>query len=145
MARPSTNCNLSGLPGLAHDMRASPVCKHCLLKLNLRTSLFQLRLDFRGFVLVDRLFDRLGSPFDQVLGFLEPKARDRAHFLDHLDLLSPAAASTTVNSVCSSAAAAETPHLSSRSFASSAASSTVRPERSSTIFCRSAITLVLRF
>src|ERR1700719_714564 len=81
------NCNLSGLPRRAHGTRASPVCKHCLLKLNLRTSLFQLRLDFRGFVLVDRLFDRFGSPFDQVLGFLEPKARDRAHFLDHLDLL----------------------------------------------------------
>src|SRR4249919_1868417 len=81
------NCNLSGLPRRAHGTRACLVCKHCLLKLNLRTSLFQLRLDFRGFVLVDRLFDRLGSPFDQVLGFLEPKARDRAHFLDHLDLL----------------------------------------------------------
>jgi len=37
------------------------------------------------------------------------------------------------------AAAAETPHFSSRSLASSAASSTVRPERSFTIFCRSAM------
>ena len=39
------------------------------------------------------------------------------------------------------AAAAETPHFSSRSLASSAASSTVRLDRSSTIFCKSAICL----
>jgi len=43
------------------------------------------------------------------------------------------------------AAAAETPHFSSSSLASSEASRTVRPERSSTIFCRSAMNFVLRF
>src|SRR5690242_3686676 len=70
--------------------------------------------------------------------------------------LSPALARTTVNSVFSSAAAAapppaagpaatataaaaETPHFSSSILARSAASRTVRPDSSSTIFCRSAI------
>src|SRR5262249_18885014 len=69
---------------------------------------------------------------------------------------SPIAARITVNSVCSStgaaaatpaagpaetatAVAADTPHFSSKSLASSAASNTVRLERSSTIFCKLAI------
>jgi len=43
------------------------------------------------------------------------------------------------------AAAAETPHFSSSNFASSAASKTVRLERSVTIFCRSAMILCPRF
>src|SRR5579863_9636010 len=76
--------------------------------------------------------------------------------------LSPIAARTTVNSVCSStgaaaatpaagaaaiatAAAAETPHFASSSLASSAASRTVSPESSSTIFSRLAIERVSLF
>src|SRR5271163_5089641 len=74
-------------PGSAPLGRGYRLSKHHLLKLNLGADLFQGRLDLGGVVLVDAFLDRLGSALDQVLGFLEPKAGDRAHFLDDLDLL----------------------------------------------------------
>src|ERR1700726_4496381 len=98
-----------------------------------------------------------GAPSTRSLASFRPRpVRGRTSLMTSI-FLSPTAASTTVNSVFSStgaaaapppagpatatAAAADTPHFSSRSFASSAASSTVRLERSSTIFCKSAIDL----
>src|ERR1700742_3117525 len=96
-----------------------------------------------------------GAPSTRSLASLRPRPVMARTSLMTSIFLSPEAARTTVNSVFSSAgaaaapppagpatataAAADTPHFSSRSFASSAASSTVRLERSSTIFCRSAI------
>src|SRR5436190_14908514 len=96
-----------------------------------------------------------GAPSTRSLASLRPRPVMARTSLMTSIFLSPAAARTTVNSVFSSAgaaaapppagpatataAAADTPHFSSRSFANSAASSTVRLERSSTIFCRSAI------
>src|SRR5579864_4950283 len=98
-----------------------------------------------------------GAPSTRSLASLRPRPVSARTSLMTSIFFSPAATSTTVNSVFSStgaaaaapppgtatatAAAAETPHFSSRSLASSAASSTVRPERSSTIFCKSAIDL----
>src|SRR5215470_7052658 len=96
-----------------------------------------------------------GAPSTRSLASFRPRPVMARTSLMTSIFLSPAAARTTVNSVFSSAgaaaapppagpatataAAADTPHFSSRSFASSAASSTVRLERSSTIFCKSAI------
>ena len=109
-----------------------------------------------GIGLVHAFLHRLRRAFDQVLGFLEAQAGDRAHFLDDFDLLVAGGREWTVNSVFSSAAAAgaaaaaatatgaaaETPHFSSSIFESSAASMTVSSERSSTILLRFAMILV---
>ena len=76
--------------------------KHCLLKLNLRTSLFQLRLDFRGFVLVDASLTGLGAPSTKSLASLSPRPVIARTSLITSIFFSPAAASTTVNSVFSS-------------------------------------------
>ena len=113
-------------------------------------------LIFSASSLDDAFLDGLRRAFDQVLGFLEAEPGDRADFLDHFDLLvagggeddrelgllldrrggrAPAAGPAAT----ATAAAAETPHFSSSSLASSAASRTVRLDRSSTIFARSAI------
>src|SRR5581483_4501018 len=97
-----------------------------------------------------------GAPSTRSLASLRPRPVSARTSLITSIFLSPALASTTVNSVFSSAAAAappaaagpaatataaaaETPHFSSSIFARSAASRTVRPDNSSTIFCRSAI------
>ena len=56
---------------------------------------------------------------------------------------STGAAAAPAAAIMATGAAAETPHFSSSIFASSAASSTVRPESVSTIFCKSAIDLIL--
>src|SRR5580692_8472315 len=95
-----------------------------------------------------------GAPSTRSLASLRPRPVMTRTSLMTSIFFSPAAVRTTVNSVFSSAAgaaaaagpaatataaAAETPHFSSRSLASSEASSTVRLERSSTIFCRSAM------
>src|SRR5690554_4946281 len=58
-----------------------------LLKLNLGAYLFEGGLDLVGLLLGDALLHRLGRTFDQVLGLLQAKAGQRAHFLDDLDLL----------------------------------------------------------
>src|SRR5215470_4345660 len=58
-----------------------------LLDLDGRTGVFKLLLDLRGLVLVDPFLDRLGRAFDQVLSLLEAETSDRAHLLDHVDLL----------------------------------------------------------
>src|SRR5579883_2147435 len=48
---------------------------------------FKLLLDLFCFFLVNPLFNRLGGRLDKILGLLEPEARNRADFLDHIDLL----------------------------------------------------------
>src|SRR5690606_1492064 len=58
-----------------------------LLDLDGGSGLFQLGLDLLVLVLADAFVDGLGSAVDQVLGLLEPKARDLPHHLDDLDLL----------------------------------------------------------
>src|SRR5437868_13878540 len=97
--------------------------------------------------LLTSAFTSLGAPSTRSLASLRPKPVIARTSLMTLIFLSPASVRTTVNSVFSAAgaapaaagaaaaatgAAAETPHFSSRSLARSAASSTVRPERSST-------------
>src|SRR5689334_14890625 len=52
-----------------------------------RTRIFKLLLDFCCFVLVDALLDRLRRRLDEVLRLLQTECGDRAHFLDHIDLL----------------------------------------------------------
>src|SRR5262245_54375933 len=58
-----------------------------LFQLDARAGLFELGLDLLGLVLVDALLDGAGGAVDDVLGLLQAEARDRAHDLDHLDLL----------------------------------------------------------
>src|SRR5258707_4885102 len=58
-----------------------------LLEFHLRAGLFELGLDLFGLILAHAFLDRLGGTLDQVLGLLEAEAGQRAHFLDHLDLL----------------------------------------------------------
>src|SRR5260370_4774868 len=58
-----------------------------LLEFHLGPGLFQLGLDLLRFVLAHAFLDRLGRTLDQILGLLEAQAGERAHLLDHLDLL----------------------------------------------------------
>src|SRR6476646_10186146 len=97
----------------------------------------------------------LGAPSTRSLASFRPSPVSARTSLITSIFFSPALARTTVNSVFSSAAAAappaagpaatataaaaETPHFSSSILARSAASRTVRPDNSSTIFFRSAI------
>src|SRR5262249_41690582 len=139
--------------------------KYCLFKLNLCADLFELRLDLGSIVLVDAFLHILRGAFDQILGLFEPESGNGPNLFDHFDLFlpgigendrefglflglprpPPGATPPPRPAATATAAAAETPHFSSRSLASSAASSTVRPERSFTIFCRSAMIQFLRF
>ena len=48
---------------------------------------FELLLDLLGLVLVHAFLDGLGRGLDEVLGFLEAEAGDRADLLDDVDLL----------------------------------------------------------
>jgi len=48
---------------------------------------FELLLDLLGLVLGHVFLHRFRRALDQVLGFLQPQARDRADFLDDGDLL----------------------------------------------------------
>ncbi|KDA00324.1 50S ribosomal protein L7/L12 [Hyphomonas polymorpha PS728] len=97
-----------------------------------------------------------GAPSTRSLASFRPRAgtTSRTSLMTSI-FFAPASVSTTSNSVFSSTAAAgaapppaaatatgaaaETPHFSSSIFASSAASRTVRAERSSTIFSRFAM------
>src|SRR5262245_52657326 len=58
-----------------------------LLEFHLGPSLFQLGLDLLRLVLADTFLDGLGRALDQILGLLEAQTGERAHLLDHLDLL----------------------------------------------------------
>src|SRR5207302_873028 len=58
-----------------------------LLDLDGGAGLLELGFDRVGLVLGDGLLDRLGRRVDEVLRLLQAEARDRAHDLDHLDLL----------------------------------------------------------
>src|SRR6478609_2010288 len=99
--------------------------------------------------LLTSAFTSLGAPSTRSLASLRPRPVIARTSLITLIFLSPASVRTTVNSVFSAAgaapaaagaaaaatgAAAETPHFSSRSLARSAASRTVREDRSSTSF-----------
>src|SRR5215213_6452899 len=57
------------------------------LKLDGRAGFLEALLELLGFGLVDAFLDRPGSALDQSLGFAEAELGDRAHFLDHVDLL----------------------------------------------------------
>src|ERR1700742_1550187 len=106
--------------------------------------------------LLTSAFTSLGAPSTRSLASLRPRPVIARTSLITLIFLSPASVRTTVNSVFSAAgaaaaaagaaaatgAAAETPHLSSRSLARSAASRTVRDDRSSTSFSIFDISLV---
>src|SRR6266550_5112006 len=59
----------------------------CLLDLDLRAGLFELRLDLIGLLLRNAFLDRVRRSVDKVLGLLQAEARDRADDLDRLDLL----------------------------------------------------------
>src|SRR6266700_2700293 len=82
------NCTECSRNGVWHretpvpDTSSSP-----LLDLDGGACLLELGLDLIGFFLVHALLDRLGSRVDEVLGLLETKTGDRAHDLDHLNLL----------------------------------------------------------
>ena len=112
-----------------------------LLQLDNSALIFKLLLELGGFVLRTPSLTTLPPAFDEVLGFLEAKARDGADFLDDVDLLvatrlqddgelgllfDGAAAAAAGAAATATAAAAETPHFSSSALASSAASRTVR-------------------
>src|SRR3984893_685633 len=58
-----------------------------LLEFHLGPGLFQLSLDLLRLVLGHTFLDRLWRTLDQILGLLEAQAGERAHLLDHLDLL----------------------------------------------------------
>src|SRR6516165_10882510 len=58
-----------------------------LLEFHLGPGLFQLGLDFLRLVLADTFLDGLGRALHQILGLLEAQTGERAHLLDHLDLL----------------------------------------------------------
>jgi hypothetical protein len=108
-------------------------------------------LNFLGFFLVHAFLDRLRSAFDEVLGFLQAEGPviARTSLMTSI-FLSPAHPSVdrelglgfsgsgrsaaTSGGSTATGAAAETPHFSSSSFASSAASRTVSADRSSTIY-----------
>src|SRR5690606_13157298 len=72
-------------PADGRPVRRKP--RTVLLQLDLGASAFELSLDLLGLVLGHAFLDRLRSALDQVLGFLEAETGDRAHFLDHVDLL----------------------------------------------------------
>src|SRR5690606_35874921 len=52
-----------------------------------RSSGLELLLDLGRLVLADACLDGLGRSFDEIFGFFEAEAGDRAHFLDDVDLL----------------------------------------------------------
>src|SRR5882724_9434857 len=58
-----------------------------LLHLDGRAGVFELLLELGSLVLRHAFLDRLRRALDQILGLLEAEAGDRAHFLDHVDLL----------------------------------------------------------
>jgi hypothetical protein len=109
-----------------------PYDQIALLDLDSGANGLQLLLDLVGFRLGDAFLDGLGHAFDEVLGFLQPEARDGADFLDDLDLLCAEAREDDVElrlllSNRRGRAAAETPNLASSSLTSSESSSTVIP------------------
>src|SRR5260370_6785373 len=58
-----------------------------LLEFHLGPRPFQLGPDLLRLVLAHAFLDRLWRTLDQILGLLEAQAGERAHLLDHLDLL----------------------------------------------------------
>ncbi len=128
----------------------------CLLDLDGRTGVFELLLDLRGLVLVDPFLDRLGRALGGSFASLRPRPVIARTSLITLIFFSPPPGGSQYheeNSVFSAAAsaaevpppppataatatgaAADTPHFSSSSFDSSAASRTVRLESHRPIF-----------
>ncbi len=62
-----------------------------LAKLDGAAGFLDLLLDLLGLGLGDAFLDRLGRALDQRLGLAEAELGDRAHFLDHVDLLAAVA------------------------------------------------------
>src|SRR5205085_4462442 len=62
-----------------------------LLQLDGAAGFLDALLELLGFGLGDALLDRLRGALDQGLGFAEAETGDRAHFLDHVDLLAAVA------------------------------------------------------
>src|SRR5216683_3463277 len=58
-----------------------------LLYFDSRARIFKLFFDLCRLFLVDPFLDRLGRRLDEILGFLETEAGDRADLLDYVDLL----------------------------------------------------------
>ena len=58
-----------------------------LFEFDRSASAFKFGLDFLGIRLGNTFLDRLGSTFNQILGFFQAKTGDGANFLDHVDLL----------------------------------------------------------
>ena len=58
-----------------------------LLELDLCADLLKGFLDLLGIVLRHAFFKRLRRAFDEILGFFQAEAGNRAHFLNHFDLL----------------------------------------------------------
>src|SRR5882762_4353962 len=65
----------------------NPKSRRSLLDLDLGADFLELLLDGRGLFLGDPFLDRLGCPFDEVLGFLEAERGDLADDLDDVDLV----------------------------------------------------------
>src|SRR5439155_3100123 len=74
-------------PGCPRPFAYSALLSRTLLELDARAGFLELRLDRVGLLLVHALLDRRRGAVDEVLGLLEAEAGDRAHDLDHLDLL----------------------------------------------------------
>src|SRR5437867_7326532 len=72
--------------GSSNPARPAPAGRR-LLDVDLTAGGFDLRLELRRLVLADAFLERLGRALDELLRLLEAEARDRPHFLDHLDLL----------------------------------------------------------
>src|SRR5690606_8238255 len=68
------------------DFLRSPRAAPASGQIHLGTRVGELLLDLLGLGLVDAFLD-LAASLDQILGFLQAKAGDRAHFLDHVDLV----------------------------------------------------------
>src|SRR5581483_2005607 len=82
--RPRASIPFRGGTSQAHPLQRAGLG---LLERNLGAAVFELLLEFFGFLLADVFLDRLGRAFDQVLGFLQTQARDLTYHLDNVDLL----------------------------------------------------------
>ena len=68
-------------------MRSALCSLRRLFELDGGASALKLLFDFAGLILGGVFLDRFRRTLDQVLGFFQAKTGDRAHFLDHVDLL----------------------------------------------------------
>src|SRR3954464_11181530 len=84
----STSARRDALPRVPKIPSKSDSPNSALFNLDLRAGRFDLFLDLFGFRFGHAFLDRLGSAFDERLGFGQTESRHRApHFLDHADLV----------------------------------------------------------